>query len=141
VLNPTRDTTAVPVELGRSESFGQILLTWATPDTATEPSFSCTHIACVNGTVTIEEKASEWILTTEGVAGSGVKSQVVTSEKLGVPVEKDMFGRAVMSAKVGSAEQERNFGEPRGAAWDLALIEACFTSAGSRVSLDDLLEG
>jgi len=80
-------------------------------------------------------------VTLTGAEGSGVKDTEKESKGCGVEVEIKMFANAVAETKAGKEPSEENYGEPRDTMWDLALIEACLSSEGKEVVLDQLMQG
>ena len=132
----------IPAEIGKSGPQGTILLTFATPDL---PSGSKVPgglvVTTLYAQVVVEQKGGKWVVTTTGAKGSGVESETKEGPSEGVKVEVGMFGRAVAAAKQGQSATEEDFGTPRGALWDVAVIEACLTSDGKPLNVEELIAG
>ena len=127
------DTTRIPVKSGESAPTGTITMTWAAPDTKPNGHLVL-NIACLNGKVLIEFLDGMFSVKTTPAAGSGVKEQHLQGPHTGVAVEVDMFGRAIRG--IGGEDQ---YGRPRDAMWDLALIQALLSSDGKEVDLPTLI--
>ena len=143
-LNALFSTSDIPTSLGNSSAQGTILLTFATPDLSGEKKQSNgLVVTTTNAQVTVESKGGKWVVSVAGSKGSGVEDAVKEGKSEGVEVEVGMFARAVAAVKEGKGGDggEKNHGEPRGAMWDLAVIEACLTSEGKSVDLERLIAG
>ncbi len=118
-------------------------MTFATPNLpASAKAPNDLRITCLNGTMTILQKPNQlWNVKIVGAEGSDVKEVEKESKASGVEVEIAVFARAVAERKEGKQASEENYGEPRDAMWDLALIQAFLTSDGKEVILDNLLNG
>ena len=123
----------IPAEIGKSGPQGTILLTFATPDL---PSGSKVPgglvVTTLYAQVVVEQKGGQWGVTT---------TETKEGPSEGVKVEVGMFGRAVAAAKQGQSATEEDFGTPRGALWDVAVIEACLTSDGKPLNVEELIAG
>lgn len=147
-LKALRDSSEIPGGLGKSSPQGQILLSFALPDTPPEsrtpPGLTVT---CANAVLKVEmiqvEGNRVWHLLLSPAKGSDVDKVEKKEEPSGVKVEIGMFSRAITAAKdgKGAGETEEDWGKPRDSLWDLAMIEACLTSDGEKVDLDKLLSG
>jgi predicted dehydrogenase len=144
-LNAIRKREDVPVEIGRSSPQGTIFLSWAMPDIPEEHRQpNGITVTCLNGQVTVRQVGfvtREWVVTLTAARDSGIESGMWAEKWSGVDREVGMFARAVSAAKAGRENAEENFAEPRGALWDLAVIEACLTSNGNAVDIEKLIAG
>ena len=132
----------IPAEIGKSAPHGTILLTFATPDLPSEFKVpGGLVVTTLHAQVVIEQKGGKWVITTTGAKDSGVKSETKDGPSEGVEVEVGMFGRAVVAAKQGHSANEEDYGTPRGALWDLAVVEACLTSNGKPINVEELIAG
>ena len=139
-LKPIHSLSDIPSEIGKSGPTGTILLTWATPDVPNEKKpLSGMDITTTNAQITVKRGGSGWEVSVSGAKGSDVEDQTFEGPSEGVKVEIAMFGRAVGEAKEGKSFSEEDLGTPRGALWDLAVIEACLTSNGKPVELAPLV--
>lgn len=141
----TADLTPDQVhDVGKSRPEGQLFISFATPGLPEEERDSGgLTVSCLNGVVTLKNIGypRKWVVKVVGAEGSQVKTQQYEGDSEGVKVEVGMYARAVAAAKDGKQPTEENWAEPRGALWDLAVIEACLKSDGKEVDLDKLVGG
>lgn len=131
-------------DIGQSRAEGQLFMSFATPSLPEEERDSGgLTVTCLNGVVTLKNIGypRKWVVKVAGAEGSEVKNQQYEGDSEGVKVEVGMYARAVASAKEGTEPKEENWAEPRGAMWDLAIVEACLTSQGKAIDLDALIGG
>jgi hypothetical protein len=79
-----------------------------------------------------------WTLEVRPGAGSGVERVKKTKKSDGVEVELREWAEAIAARKAGKAIEREDSGKPSTALWDLAFIEACLTSEGKGISIDEL---
>lgn len=132
--------TVAPQGIGKSTPQGTITFSFANPRT---PQFRGPSlvVTCLNGVVRLEG-GQKWTVYVESedeavvkAAGQAAKPEGEAFPSAGVEEEVAQFARAVL----GKGEKEINRAEPRGALWDLALLEACLTSDGKVVDLSKLV--
>ncbi|ODO05492.1 hypothetical protein I350_04543 [Cryptococcus amylolentus CBS 6273] len=131
----------VPTQPGQSIPRGQVTMSLAKPDL---PSSAQTpnglYITLLNGFLSIESsptlESSEWVAKFAPAQGSGLEAKEKTSQMEGVEVEIGMFANAVAAQKEGKENGEQNFGEPRGALWDLGMLEAMLNSNGAETKIE-----
>jgi hypothetical protein len=140
-LKVPQDSSVIPTSIGQSAPQGTILLTFASPDVPGDSRVPAgLRVTCLHGTVSIlAAKRGSWELTVTPAEGSEVKGIKESGESVGVVEEIGMFCKAVVAVKEGTPVQEKDLGEPRGALWDLGVIEAMLTSEGKLVDLDQLV--
>ncbi len=132
----------IPSDIGKSSPNGTILLSFGTPDLPNESKIQGgLVVTTVNGQVVVGQKGGKWVVTTTGAKDSDVKDETKEGPGEGVKVEVGMFARAVAAVKEGKKNDEKDLGTPRGAMWDLAVIEALLTSNGKTVELESLISG
>jgi len=128
----------IPTAIGESAPHGSILISFALPDLPAEGKTPASLVVTtLNGKLEISAAPDSYTVKTWGANGSDVKATEKKGGKSGVPTEIDMFARAV----AGTGKDEPDLGTPRGALWDLAVIEAALHSNGKPVSLDHLTGG
>ncbi|WVQ81941.1 hypothetical protein IAT38_004068 [Cryptococcus sp. DSM 104549] len=129
--------------LGGSSPAGQILMSFARADMPHEgQTANGLTITCLHGTLSVLLTPNrEFVATLIPANGSGLEKQEKRSGMEGVQVEIGMFARAVGDVKAGRKVGEEDFGEPRGAIWDLAVVEGMLKSGGKPVELEALLKG
>jgi len=133
----------IPGGVGKSLAGGTILLSFALPDTPPESRApQGLTITALNAVVEITNANRLWTFAVYPAAGSKVQAQKESASADGVEVEFGAFARAVEAAKGGKevAEEEKELGSPRGALWDVAVIQALLTSNGDKVELDKILK-
>ncbi|OWT39076.1 NAD-binding Rossmann fold oxidoreductase family protein [Cryptococcus neoformans Bt1] len=128
---------------GQSTPRGQITFSFANPDMPPEGRTSNgLVVTLLNGVLTIEQTFDRQFITTLIPAeGSGLEKKTITTKQVGVEVEIEMFVNAVQAVKEGRENKEENFGEPRGALWDLSVLEAMLKSDGKEINLESLVKG
>ena len=99
-------------------------------------------ITALNAVVEITNIKGLWTFAVHPGAGSKVEAKKESAQADGVEIEFGAFARAVEAAKGGKAveEEEKELGSPRGALWDVAVIQALLTSNGDKVELSKLLK-
>jgi hypothetical protein len=127
-----------PQGVGKSMPTGTITFSFANPRTPVFRGPSLT-ITCLNGNVRLEG-GQKWTVKVESedeevvkAAGAAAQGDGEAFPSTGVEEEVAQFAKAVL--KQGD---EVNRAEPRGALWDLSLLEACLTSDGKLVDLTKL---
>lgn len=132
--------SVAPQGIGKSFPTGTITFSFANPRT---PAFRGPGlvVTCLNGVVRLEGGA-QWTVHVESedadvVAAfeAATKEQGEAFPSSGVVEEVVQFATAVL----GQGHGEANRAEPRGALWDLALLEGCLTSEGKVVDLTKLV--
>lgn len=132
--------SVAPQGIGKSFPTGTITFSFANPRT---PAFRGPGlvVTCLNGVVRLDGGA-QWTVRVESedadvVAAfeAATKDQGEAFSSSGVAEEVAQFARAVL----GQGQGEPNRAEPRGALWDLALLEGCLTSDGKVVDLTTLV--
>ncbi|WRT68312.1 uncharacterized protein IL334_005288 [Kwoniella shivajii] len=132
----------VPSEIGKSSPTGSILFSFASPDIPAEyqPTNSL-KITFLNGIMEVKGVNSPrrgWAVKIVPSQGSSLKPVDTDGPYEGVDVEIKMFAEAITSLKNGNDVGE-DYGTPRGAIWDLAVLQALLDSNGKEVSVDELL--
>ncbi|GHJ89042.1 hypothetical protein NliqN6_5444 [Naganishia liquefaciens] len=131
--------TVAPQGIGKSMPTGTITFSFANPRT---PDFKRPSLAitCVNGTLCLQG-GQQWTVRVESedesvvrAFGAAADEQGETFPSTGVVEEVAQFARAVLGQG-----KEVNRAEPRGALWDLGLLEGCLTSDGKVVDLTKLV--
>ena len=108
-------------------------MTWAAPDT--EPNGELVFkIACLNGKVIIGFLDGKFSVKLIPAANSGIKEQQFAGPPTGIAVEVDMFARAIRGVK-----DEEQYGRPKDAMYDLAVIQALLCSDGKEIDLTELV--
>lgn len=98
-------------------------------------------VTLLNGVLIVEQTFDrQFVSTLIPAEGSGLEKKTITTKQVGVEVEIKMFVNAVQAAKEGR-ENKENFGEPRGALWDLSVVEAMLKSNGKEINLESLIKG
>lgn len=99
-------------------------------------------VTLLNGVLIVEQTFDrQFVSTLIPAEGSGLEKKTITTKQVGVEVEIKMFVNAVQAAKEGRENKEENFGEPRGALWDLSVVEAMLKSNGKEINLESLIKG
>lgn len=99
-------------------------------------------VTLLNGVLTVEQTFDrQFVSTLIPAEGSGLEKKTITTKQVGVEVEIEMFVNAVQAAKEGRENKEENFGKPRGALWDLSVVEAMLKSDGKEINLESLIKG
>ncbi|ODN92763.1 NAD-binding Rossmann fold oxidoreductase [Cryptococcus wingfieldii CBS 7118] len=128
----------VPTQPGQSTPRGQVTMSFAKPDlppSAQTPNGL--YITLLNGFFSIESSLTrEWVAKFVPAQGSGLEAKEKRSQMEGVEVEIGMFAKAVAAQKEGKESGEQNFGEPRGALWDLGMLEAMLNSNGAETKIE-----
>ena len=132
----------IPSAIGKSAPHGSIFMTHASPDLPAERKVqSGLVVTTTKAQVVVSQKSGKWVVEVTGAKDSDVENASKEGAGCGVEVEVGMFGRAVGAVKEGKKVSEPDYGTPRGALWDVAMIEACLTSDGKVVDLEKLIEG
>ncbi|WVQ99945.1 hypothetical protein IAU59_007088 [Kwoniella sp. CBS 9459] len=140
----------IPTSIGKSSPRGQIHFSFATPDLPLEKKQpNGISITCLNAIVNItsNNKTRNWEIEVIPAKLQGEVSHVTPINKdgpsVGVEVEIDMFAQAISTLKQGDRIiadlEETDYGKPRDALWDLAVLEAMLSSDGKEVSVDKLV--
>jgi len=142
-LKALHDEGEIPGGVGKSSPGGTILMSFALPDTPPESrSPQGLTITALHGVVEITNIKGNWTCAVYPGAGSSVQAQKQSGQGDGVEVEFGAFARAVDAAKGGKevSEDEKELGSPRGALWDVAVVQALLTSNGEKVELEKILK-
>lgn len=110
-------------------------MSWAAPDTADPNGRLRLDVTCLNGIVKIEFVGDTASVKTYPAVGTGRGADHVEGPLTGIAVEVDMFGRTLRGAS--DAVQ---YGRPRDALWDLAVIQALVSSHNEVTDLCKLTE-
>ncbi|KAK8854856.1 hypothetical protein IAR55_003595 [Kwoniella newhampshirensis] len=139
-IHSEKDLASTP---GQSAPTGQIFMSFALPDTPPETrSPNGLTITFLNGVATlISSPSREWIFNIYPASGSGVEKVEKKGNPEGVEVEIRMFAQAIKALKEGKKDDEKDYGDPRGALWDLAVIEGMLKSEGKELNLEKLIKG
>ncbi|WWD18996.1 hypothetical protein CI109_103453 [Kwoniella shandongensis] len=141
-IHTEKDLASQP---GQSAPLGQIFMSFALPDTAPETRTpNGLIITYLNGVAKIvsDPKTREWIFNIYPANGSSVEKVEKRGSPEGVEVEIKHFANAIQAIKDGKKDGGvENYGEPRGALWDLAVIEGMLKSEGKELNLDQLIKG
>ncbi|WVF72741.1 hypothetical protein IAT40_007559 [Kwoniella sp. CBS 6097] len=139
----------IPTSIGKSSPRGLIHFSFAVPDIPIEKKQpNGITINCLNGVVNINSnnKTRNWELEVIPAKLQGEISRVEPIKKegptQGVEVEIDMFAKAISTLKQGKdikELEESDYGKPRDALWDLAVLEGMLNSNGQEVSIDKLV--
>ncbi|OCF37874.1 NAD-binding Rossmann fold oxidoreductase [Kwoniella heveanensis BCC8398] len=147
----TAETTEsqIPTSIGQSSPRGQIHFSFAASDIPVEKKQpNGISITCLNGVVNLisNNKTRNWELEVVPAKLQGEISHVEPIRKEGpmegVEVEIDHFAQAISSLKQGKDLkdlEESDYGKPRDALWDLAVLEAMLNSNGKEISVDKLI--
>lgn len=127
------DTARIPVASGQSAPTGTIAMSWAAPDTALPNGRLKFDVTCLNGKVAIEFVDNVVSVRTYPATGSSAKEESFEGPPTGIAVEVDMFGKALRGTN--DAVQ---YGSPRDALWDLAVIQALVSSHSREINLSNL---
>lgn len=144
-LETIRNTTSIPTEIGTSSPSGTITLSFSLPDTppATRAPQGLV-VTCKDAVLRITNQARVWTLQVIPGANTGVEALEETQKALGVETEVGTFARVVKARKDGGGsgpaeDDDEKRGDPRGALWDLAVIQAMLNSNGQKKDINELL--
>lgn len=138
-IKAIRTAADVPGPIGQSSPHGSVSISWAAPDLEEADRLPTSlSVTCLNGLVVITGNAGVWTLEVRPAVGSGVERVKKTKKSDGVEVELKEWAEAIQDVKAGREIQRADSGKPRTALWDLAFIEACLTSEGKEVDIDQL---
>lgn len=129
-------------DVGKSGTHGSINFSFAIPDVDDEGKRpNGLYVTLLNGILKVEMPVGkrEWQITLIPSKDSKLEKIEKRGKTEGVEVEIEQFGKAVLAKKQGKEYQE-NFGEPRGALWDLAIVQALLESNGKPIDIAQLIE-
>lgn len=130
-----RDRTEAPVPNGKSAPAGTILMTFGSSNIPFESKRpSGLFVTTLNGAVHVMKEGKNFVAKVIGAKGSEVKDDQQSGPEQGVEIELKHFAGAIAGEK-----DVPDYGDVRGALWDLSLIEALLTSEGRELNLGEMM--
>lgn len=127
---------------GRSIPAGTITMSWALPDLKTRSPkiHQILTVTCLNGRLTLINDNQTRYLEVFPAEGSGVEPVKESSTKKGVELEIAWFANAIKAKRSGQdVNPEEDYGKPINMCWDVAFIQSCLQSNGTKVSIRETL--
>lgn len=137
-----QSTSAARQPSGRSVPAGTITMSWALPDLENrKPKIhQILSVTCLNGRLTLINDNQTRYLEVFPAAGSDVERVTESSVKLGVEVEIAWFANAIQAKRAGQeVNPEEDYGKPINTCWDVAFIQSCLQSNGTKRSIRETL--
>lgn len=135
-----RTSADFAVPAGKSSVTGTFLQSFAPPTAGAETRpLNGIWLVAEHATLHLQTDDTEWHTVLTPGQDSDIQAIDETVPWTGVEVELKHFANAVLLAQTGSEDTQPNLGDVRKGLWDCAFIEACLTSQGKEVILDDLV--